>query len=80
MTEKTKLTVRVDSQWLRAAKKYASRNNTSLSRLISEYLRWLATEDITFGTTPILNRLTGILPTEVSVKEHQGHLAEKYQG
>lgn len=79
MSEKTKLTVRVESRWLQAAKRYAQRNNTSLSRLISEYLRRLATADEEYGDAPILQRMTGILPPEVSVEEHRDHLADKYK-
>jgi hypothetical protein len=39
----SKLTVRVDQRWIEPAKAYATRHRTSLSRLISEYLRSLAT-------------------------------------
>ena len=78
MDEKTKLTVRVDRQWLKAAKKYAKRNNTSLSRLISLYLRSLAVEDEPLVSTPILRRVSGILPADVSREEHTAHIEKKY--
>jgi hypothetical protein len=77
--EKVKLTVRVDARWLEAAKAYAKRNRTSLSRLISEYLRRLTAEE-DFTDAPILIRLSGILPASTSLDEHGDHLDTKYGG
>ncbi len=75
----TKLTVRVEKQALEAAKRHAAVHNTTLSKLISEYLRTLAmVEESPLGATPVLKRLTGILPSNVTVAEHHQHLAEKY--
>ena len=39
--EQTKLTVRVPRKLLEGAKQYAAENNTTLTRLVSEYLRQL---------------------------------------
>ena len=79
MAEKRKLTVRVDARWIEAAKKYASIHNTSLSKLISEYLRNLPRETEPYIRTPILERVSGILPSEVTAGEHRAHLDEKYR-
>jgi hypothetical protein len=77
--EKVKLTVRVDARWLEAAKVYAKRNGISLSRLISEYLRRLTAEE-EYSDAPILSRLSGILPTSVSLDEYGEHRDAKYDG
>ena len=77
MPQKTKLTVRVDSNALDRAKHYAAAHNTSLSKLISDFLRMLDAEAWP-AQAPILDRLTGILPAEASVDDHRAYLAKKY--
>jgi len=76
MTQTSKLTVRIETQYLEAAKRYAAQRRTSLSRLISEYLRVITTQEEPFSQTPILRRLTGILPADVSIDEHKDYLME----
>lgn len=78
MSEKTKLTVRVDEKWVEAAKEYAREHNTSLSRLVSEFLRTIAKDQGGFDSGPVLKRLAGILPHDVSREEHREHLAQKH--
>lgn len=77
MPEKTKLTVRIDRAALERAKRYAADHNTSLSKLISDFLGMLDAERRP-TRTPILTKLTGILPAEASVDEHRAYLAKKY--
>jgi hypothetical protein len=77
MPEKTKLTVRVDRASLERAKRYAADHDTSLSKLISDFLGWVDAERGP-TRTPILTKLTGILPAEASIEEHRTHLAKKY--
>jgi hypothetical protein len=75
----TKLTVRVDQELVQVAKRYAHRQGTSLSKLIEDYLRGLAiTQNEPLADTPVLQRLTGILPPDTSVDEYHQHLQEKY--
>jgi len=76
----TKLTVRVDRRWIEPAKQYAARRSTSLSRLISEYLRILAMPESATAATPVLQRLTGILPPDVDAEAHHRHLEAKHLG
>ena len=76
----TKLSVRVDERWIGPAKDYAARHRTSLSRLISEYLRLLALPEKTTYDAPILRRLTGILPSSVDPEDYRRHLEEKHLG
>ncbi len=76
--QKSKLTVRVDSASLTAAKRYASAHNTSLSKLISEFFGNLPGESDTPARAPILRKLTGILPADASIGDYRSHLAKKY--
>lgn len=75
----TKLTVRVNDELIQSAKRYAQRRGISLSRLIENYLGALAVEqDEPFVQTPILQRLTGILPEDASIEDQHKHWEEKY--
>jgi len=78
----TKLTVRLERRWVEAAKGYASRHGTTLSRLIEAYLRHLPEIEAAERNddTPILRRLRGVLPPDASVEQHREHLVEKYLG
>jgi hypothetical protein len=76
----TKLTVRVDQRWLEQARRYSAEHGTTLSKLISEFLRGLSTAERPLGDTPIMDRLTGILPADVDVEDYRRHLAEKHRG
>ena len=53
----TKLTVRVPRDVLEDAKGYAQRNRTTLTRLVSEYLRRLADEKGPLADAPTVRRL-----------------------
>jgi len=75
----TKLTVRVERDLIEAAKRYASQQGISLSQLIEDYLRSLAIQqDEQLVNTPVLERLSGILPSSVTLDEYHRHLEEKY--
>jgi hypothetical protein len=76
--EKTKLTLRIEKPVIESAKDYAQHHHTSLSRLVAEFLRSLKIVEDT-PSTPILEDLSGILPPEVSLAEHQAHLEKKYE-
>ena len=77
---KTKLTVRVNDQLIQSAKRYARRRGISLSRLIENYLSTLVVEqDKPLVQTPILQRLSGILPEDASIK-YQYHLVNLVGG
>jgi len=53
----TRLTVRVDRLWIEPAKRYAEKHGTTLSKLISEYLRLLSRPELSTPETPILHLL-----------------------
>jgi hypothetical protein len=74
----TKLTIRVPRDVLEGAKGYAHRNRTTLTRLVSEYLRRLADEKSVLAEAPTVRRLAGVLSPEVSVDDYRGYLDEKY--
>jgi hypothetical protein len=76
--EETKLTVRVPKAWLEDAKEYARQNNTTLTRLVSEYLRLLSGKSDFLEDAPIVRRLSGILSQDVSVEDYRKYLEEKY--
>jgi hypothetical protein len=76
--EKTKLTLRIEKPVIESAKEYAQHHNTSLSRLVAEFLRSLKITEST-PTSPILEDLSGILPPDVLLEEHRTYLEEKYE-
>ena len=76
--EKRKLTVRVPTDVLEGAKQYARENHTSLTRLVSEYLRQLTPQGDFLTDTPIVRRLAGTLSRDVSVEDYREYLEEKY--
>jgi hypothetical protein len=78
MMEKTKLTIRVRRDWLEGAKRYALANNTTLTRLVSEYLRRLTIEKDPLSEAPIVQRLSGMLSQDVSMRDYQDYLEQKY--
>jgi len=78
--ERTKLTIRVPRDLLEGAKRYASEHNTTMTRLVSEYLRRLSTQENTLADAPIVQRLSGTLSQQASVDDYRQHLEEKYAG
>ncbi len=76
--ETTKLTIRVSRNVLEGAKQYARENQTTLTRLVSEYLRRLTDETDPLVDAPIVQRLSGTLSQNVSVKDYQQYLEQKY--
>jgi hypothetical protein len=77
LAQTKKLTVQVDARWLEHAKTYAAKHGTSLSTLVSEFLRGLADEQ-TVTSTPVLQRLSGILPVDASAGSYESYLDQKY--
>jgi hypothetical protein len=75
--EETKLTVRVPRDLLENVKRYAAKNNTTLTKLIEAYLRRIPAQH-PLENAPIVRRLSGILPPEASIQDYKKHLDEKY--
>lgn len=76
----TKLTVRVPRHLLENAKRYAKENNTTLTALISTYLRQIPAEKSVLEAAPIVRRLTASLSPAISIADYKKHLEEKYGG
>jgi hypothetical protein len=75
--EQTKLTVRVPRDLLENVKRYAAQNDTTLTNLIEAYLRRIPAQE-PLDQAPIVRRLTGILPKDVTVQDYHEHLEKKY--
>jgi hypothetical protein len=73
---KTKLTLSVEKTLIERARRFSERNETTISRLVSEFLARLGDEHR--GAAPITARLRGVLPPEAGIGEYRGHLDEKY--
>jgi replication fork clamp-binding protein CrfC len=78
--ERTKLTIRVPRELLEGAKRYAYEHDTTLTRLVSEYLRQLSSDDDPLADAPIVRRLSGTLSQDASLDDYRQYLEEKYVG
>ena len=76
--EMTKLTIRVPTAVLERAKEYAETNQTSVTRLVSQYLSQLPIEDNYLQDAPIVQSLIGILSPETTVEDYWRYIDEKY--
>jgi hypothetical protein len=75
--EQTKLTVRVPRDLLENLKRYAAENNTTITDLIEAYLRRIPAQPL-LEDAPIVRRLSGTLPGNISIDDHRQHLDDKY--
>jgi hypothetical protein len=72
-----KLTLSVDASVIERARRYSQRHDTSISRLVTQFLSTLdADEPRPFS--PVVERLLGILPASASVEEYHEYLVRKY--
>lgn len=76
--ERTKLTIRVPKALLDEAKRYAREHRTTLTRLVSEYLRQLGTQGSALTDAPLVRRLSGSLPQDAAIEDHRAYLEEKH--
>lgn len=77
-----KLTLTVDEGVVARAHAYSAAHGTSISRLVTAFLDRLGHAG-TAGPesyTPAVQRLLGIVPTEVTLDDYRRHLDEKYGG
>jgi hypothetical protein len=73
-----KLTVRVPREIILQAKRYAHENDTTLTCLITEFLRQLGEQMDFLQDARVVRRLSGILPEEATIEDYREHLQEKY--
>jgi len=78
--QETKLTVRLPRELLENAKRYARKQNTTVTNLIGEYLRRMPASLDVLQDAPIVRRLSGTLSKNVSVEDYKKHLEAKYGG
>lgn len=76
--QETKLTVRLPRELLENAKRYARKQNTTVTNLISEYLRRVPASMDVLQDAPIVRRLSGTLSKNISVADYKKHLDAKY--
>jgi hypothetical protein len=75
-----KLTLSVDDGVVAAAKAYAARRGTSVSRLVEEYLSVVSRGAAVTEDPPILARLRGLLKgSRLDESDYRRHLREKYR-
>jgi hypothetical protein len=73
-----RLTIRVPRSLLEAARQYAADHRTTLTRLITEYLRQLGRQRDLLADAPFVQRLSGTLSQEVTVDDYGKHLEAKH--
>jgi hypothetical protein len=78
--QETKLTVRLPRELLENAKRYARKQNTTVTNLISEYLRRMPASLDILQDAPIVRRLSGTLSKNISIADYKKHLEAKYGG
>ena len=76
----TKLTLKLDSGVIGRAKKYAQRNQVSLSKLVERYFKSLTEGEKEIEYPPLVNELSGIISLENGADmkdEYTDYLIEK---
>ncbi len=76
MPAKKKLTLSVDPEVIDRAHRYSRAHGTSISSLVTTFLSQLEI-DRNPSMSPLVTRIRGVLPAEVSIEDHRRHLAEK---
>lgn len=81
LSEKKKLTLSIDEQLIQAAKQYAEKHNTTVSKIVSALFEkidkqaWDAESE-----TPIFDRLVGVVRNDPAIEDYRDYLTEKYSG
>ena len=78
----TKLTLRLDEQLIRNAKRYSTKSGKSVSKLVADYFALLDVDEDIPGTeiTPRVRSLIGSLKgATVTEADYRRHLEEKYR-
>ena len=76
---KQRLNITVDPEVVDRARRYTERHNTSISRLVTEFLSQLPSDDdFENELTPTVKRLLGIAKGGPDREEYRRHLIQKY--
>ncbi|MBE0684953.1 MAG: hypothetical protein IH585_03030 [Anaerolineaceae bacterium] len=73
----TKFTVRVSRDLLENVKVFAEKNNTTLTELIESFLKNIPSQ-FPLENAPIVRRLSGSFPKNLSIQDYRDHLEDKY--
>lgn len=72
-----KLTLSIDADTVKKAKRYVAAHGTSLSRLLTQYLASLP-DDTRQALPPRVGRLAGVLPPRADIEEYKAYLHGKH--
>lgn len=72
-----KLTLSIDADTVKKAKRYVAAHGTSLSRLLTQYLASLP-DETEKPLPPRVGRLAGVLPPQTDIEEYKAHLHSKH--
>ena len=81
----SKLTLKLDTEVIKDAKKYASQQGASLSKLVENYFKALALaqqEELPSHLTPVVKELSGVIPAndyEDEKDAYTDYLRKKYE-
>ncbi len=77
----TKLTLKMDQSVIRSVKKYAEKNNRSLSKLVEDYFKNLvADNEPEKQYSPLVEELSGVISAEVLQNlDYVSYLEKKYE-
>jgi hypothetical protein len=77
----SKLTLSIDKEVIKKAKELASKGNTNISKLFSNYIKLLAGKDESADRLgPSTRKITGILPQDIDYKQAlEESLAQRYR-
>jgi phage gp29-like protein len=76
----SKLTLKLKKKTIERGKAFASKKNTSLSRLIENYLDRITAEDKDQEISPLVKSLSGVLKTKsFDKRDYASYLQKKYK-
>ena len=73
---KKKLTLSVDERVIKRAKRFSAKHETTVSRLVTDFLSSLDEEH--GQVTPVVTRLRGVLTPDVKREDYRDHLRAKH--
>ena len=77
----TKLTLKMDQSVIRSVKKYAEKNNRSLSKLVEDYFKNLVADNEPENQySPLVEELSGVISAEdLKNLDYVSYLEKKYE-
>ncbi|MBO6792478.1 MAG: hypothetical protein JJ895_01115 [Balneolaceae bacterium] len=76
-----KLTLRIEKKLIERAKKYATKNGTSVSKLVADYFKAIDSEidPLIENLPPVTQSLSGVVKgSKLDEKDYRSHLHDKY--